>query len=144
MGRAWYFLIPPEFRQAVIKQNNSLEFVASILSVWIAIQNEYVEKETRLLALGDNSSAVGRLHKANMDESKNLLLLVARKYAEVLIEPDCCVYSQHINGIHNSIADALSRRVDLTDEELTHVICSSFSSQVPKAFKIHPIPQNLS
>jgi hypothetical protein len=89
MGRAWRFPIPPEFRQTVLKQNNSLEFVASILFVWIAIQNEYAKKETCFLALGDNLSAVGWLHKANIDESKNLPLhLAARKYAEVLKEAD--------------------------------------------------------
>jgi hypothetical protein len=145
IGRAWRFQIPPDFRQAVLRQNNSLEFVASILSVWVAIQNEYAEKETCFLALGDNSSAVGWLHKANIDESKNLPLhLAARKYAEILIEADCCVYSQHINGIHNNVADALSRRFDLSDEDLTSFILSSFPSQVPKTFKIYQLPQNLS
>jgi hypothetical protein len=144
MGKAWRFPIPPDLRQAVLKQNNSLEFVASILSVWVAIQNEYAEKETYFLALGDNSSAVGWLHKANMDESKNLPLhLAARKYAEVLMEADCCVYSQHINGIYNNVADALSRRFDLTDKDLTQVIRLSFPSQVPRALKIYPLPQKL-
>jgi hypothetical protein len=145
MGRAWRFQIPPDLRQAVLKQNNSLEFVASILSVWVAIQNEYAEKETCFLALSDNLSAVGWLHKANMDKSKNLPLhLAARKYAEVFMEAERCVYSQHINGIYNNVADALSRRFDLTDEDLTKFIHLSFPSQVPRAFKIYPLPQNLS
>jgi hypothetical protein len=129
MENAWRNPIPPEFCQVILKQNNSLEFVASIVSVWLAIQNKYVEKEICFLALGDNSSAVGWLHKANMDETKNLPLhIVSRKYAKVLMEADCCVYSQHINRFHNNVADALSRKYDSTDEDLTKFICLNFPS----------------
>ncbi len=45
MGNAWRFPIPPEFHQAILRQNNSLEFVASIVSVWLAIHKKYVERE---------------------------------------------------------------------------------------------------
>jgi hypothetical protein len=61
MGHAWRFPIPIAFRQAIIHQNNSLEFVASIISVWIAIRSNQANAETCFLALGDNSSAIGWL-----------------------------------------------------------------------------------
>ncbi len=72
MGNAWRFPIPSEFRQAILTHKKSLEFVASFLSVWIAIENKYVVREICVLALDDNSSAIGWLHKANVDESKKL------------------------------------------------------------------------
>ncbi len=37
LGNAWCYPIPPEFYSAVNKKNNSLEFVAAIITVWISI-----------------------------------------------------------------------------------------------------------
>jgi hypothetical protein len=144
-GNAWRFQIPESARQSVLLQNNSLEFVASLISVWVAIAKNYAEKETCFLALGDNSSAVGWLHKSNVDESTNLPLhIAARKYAEILLEADCCLYSQHIKGISNNVADSLSRRFDLSDDALSNFIRLSYPSQVPNSFKISPLPPDLS
>jgi len=55
MGSAWRFHIPEVTRQKVLYQNNSLEFIASVIAVWIAITNNYIQKETCILALGDNA-----------------------------------------------------------------------------------------
>jgi hypothetical protein len=44
--------------------------------------------------------------------------MAAQKYAEILLKAEGCLYSQHINGIYNSVADALSREVDLSDDYL--------------------------
>jgi hypothetical protein len=145
MGNAWRFPIPLSFRQAIVTQNNSLEFIASFLSVWIAIKNGYVTKETCFLALGDSSSAIGWLHKANVDETKNLPMhIAARKYAEILLQADCCLYSQHIRGIHNNVADALSHKVDLSNKALTSFICSNYISQVPNLLRISPLLPEIS
>jgi hypothetical protein len=62
-----------------------------------------------------------------MRQKKSPLHIAARKYAEILMEAVCCVYSQHIKGIHNNMADALSREFDFTDEDLTKFILSNFS-----------------
>jgi hypothetical protein len=105
----------------------------------------YVAKETCFLALGDNSSAIGWLHKADVDESKNLPMhIAAQKYAEILLQADCCLYSQHIRGIHNNVADALSHKVELSDEALTSFICSNYKSQVPNLLRISPLPPEIS
>ena len=54
-------------------------------------------------------SAVGWLHKANVDDTKNLPLHMAtRKYAEILLQADCCLYSQNIAEEYNIMADILS------------------------------------
>jgi len=140
MGNAWRFHIPEVTRQKVLYQNNSLEFIASVIAVWIAITNKYIQKEMCILAQGDNAPAIGWLHKANVDENKNLPMhIAARKYAEILLVADCCLYSQHISGIKNNVADTLSRRHDLSDADLTKFICTTYPSQVPGCLTIYQL-----
>jgi hypothetical protein len=110
MGHAWRFKIPEEYKEAVKNKNNCLEFIASIVTVWQAMIQKRSEEEECFLSAGDNSSSVGWLHKASIDPSKNLpLFLATRKFAEIIINSKSCIYSQHIPGISNTIADALSR-----------------------------------
>jgi hypothetical protein len=143
LGNAWQFQLSPDDTVACHSSNNSLEFVAALISVWVAITTRR-NNEDCFLALGDNTSAVGWLHKANIDESKNLPLhMAARKYAEILLQADCCLYSQHIAGKHNTIADILSRKFDFTNEDLTTFILSNFAHQVPKSFTVSPLPPEI-
>jgi hypothetical protein len=77
------------------------------------------------LSLGDNSSSVDWLHKASIDPSKNSpLFLATRKFAQIMIASNSCIYSQHIPGISNKITNALSQRFDLDDATLTALINS--------------------
>jgi hypothetical protein len=57
-GNAWRFPIPAEFQPAVMLKNNYLEFVAAIITIWIAIMNGNAPPETCFLAFCNNSSAV--------------------------------------------------------------------------------------
>jgi hypothetical protein len=50
MGNAWRFPIPLAYRQEIIAQNNSLEIVASFISVWIAIERNNIAKKNVLLS----------------------------------------------------------------------------------------------
>ncbi len=77
LGNAWRLAIPSEYKKCVHHQNNCLEFLASIITVWQAIINKHANDEECFLSLGDNSSSVGWLHRANTDESNNLPLLTA-------------------------------------------------------------------
>jgi hypothetical protein len=144
-GNAWRFPIPTEFHDTVNKKNNSLEFIAAIITVWIPILKGEAPLETCFLALCDNSSAVGWLHKANIDDTKNYPLhIAARKYADILLKADCCLYSQHIAGVRNNVADALSRKNELSDSSLTEFICTTYPSQVSTSFQIKQLPQEIS
>ena len=126
------------------RQNNSLEFVAALITVWLSARRNDKEAEHCFLALSDNSSTVGWLHKANVDDSKNLPLHMAtRKFAEVLLEADCCLYSQHIAGEKNIVADFLSRKFHLNHNDLTSLILTSFPSQVPPLFRVSPLPPDI-
>jgi hypothetical protein len=143
-GYAWRYQLSADDTRACQNQNNSLEFAAALISVWAAILNESTNREECFLALCDNSSAVCWLHKANMDETKNLPLhLAARKFAEVLLHADCFLYSQHIPGHKNVVADMLSRRFDCSDNILTSFIVSNYSPQVHPSFKIYPLPHEI-
>ncbi len=54
----------------------------------------------------------------NIDDSENYPLhQAARKYTILLMEYNCCLYSQHIKGVHNNVANALSRLHHLSPDE---------------------------
>jgi hypothetical protein len=42
-GFAWHFQIPSEFRETVKNRNNSLEFLASMITIWQAILDNRAE-----------------------------------------------------------------------------------------------------
>ncbi len=97
-----------------------------------------------ILALGDNTSAVGWLHKVNVDDTINKALhLTSRKLATGLMEADCCLYSQHFKGEFNEVADCLSRRHDLSDNQLLSFILSRYPEQVPATFAIDHLPPSI-
>jgi len=54
------------------------------------------------------------------------------------------MYSQHIPGISNTVADALSRIFDLNDLELTQLNTSNFHSQVHASFRIYSLQSEVS
>jgi hypothetical protein len=143
-GKAWRFEIPSEFLQAVNKLNNLLEFIASVISVWTEILDG-APPQSCFLSFADNTSAVGWLHKANVNETSNKHLETAtRHFATLLIQANCCLYSQHFKGSENKVADALSRRFDLSDNQLEFFIHSTLHHQVPSTFKLAPLPQSIS
>jgi hypothetical protein len=121
-------------------KNNCLEFMASIITIWQAILYERSGQEECFLSLGDNSSSVGWLHKASIDPTRNLpLFLASRKFATIMLTNNTCIYSQHIPGVSNVIADALSCRFDLDDNSLTCLINSYPHLQVQGSFRLCPI-----
>ncbi len=52
-------------------------------------------------------------------------------------------YSQWCCGANNTVADALSQDNDRSDKELTRILCFHCPSQVPKHFKIVPLPSEI-
>jgi hypothetical protein len=76
-GLALRLQIPEEFQTHVQNKNNSLELLASIITVWFTIFQKQGPPNSCFLSLGDNTSAVGWLHKANIDETKNYPLHAA-------------------------------------------------------------------
>jgi hypothetical protein len=144
-GLAWHLQIPEKILQRVQNKNNSLEFLASIITVWLTIAQKQAPPNSCFLSLGDNTSAVGWLHKANIDETKNYPLhAAARHYATILINNNCCLYSQHIKGVTNKVADALSRLHHYSPDSLTSFLFQHYPSQVPPTFQLAPLPPEIS
>ena len=62
-----------------------------------------------------------------------------RKVTKVMLAAKCCLYSQWFKGDKNDVADACTRDFHLSDTELTYPIISSIPNQVPCAFHLKPL-----
>ena len=113
-GLAWRYELPP----ALIGKFsiNLLEFIASVITIYLTIKDS--DHPKKILAFTDSSSALGWLYKANFHTNQPAHDAVARWLAKTLIDHDAALYSQHIRGIHNIIADVLSRDCHIPDTHL--------------------------
>ena len=158
-GRAWRIRIPqtsPIFGHRGI--NNLLEFLGMAINIWLScMEDESVE--SCILAIGDNTSALGWLHNTSrLDPSwqaHHAHLLVARKVAQLLMTFKCCLASQHVTGELNVVADLLSFAGkgrgkghplafdDPSNDELTERFLTALPSQVPENFVISQLPEDI-
>ena len=159
-GRAWRIKVP---RDSPIKGqngvNNLLEFIGMVVNVWITCM-EPDSRHACILAIGDNTSAIGWLHHtAHLDPggpTSAAQLKVARKLARVLLKYDCCLASQHLKGELNVVADLLSfdgeergKRHPLAfdnppNDVLTERFRKYLPTQVTEDFAISQLPEEIS
>ncbi len=158
-GRAWRIQIPkssPIFGHKGI--NNLLEFVGMAINIWLSC-DEAGSAGSCILAIGDNTSAIGWLHNTSrLDptwEAHDTHLRVARKIASLLMRNKCCLASQHVKGELNVVADLLSfsgsdrgKKHPLAfdhpaNDELTARFLSALPSQVPESFVISQLPEEI-
>jgi hypothetical protein len=158
-GRAWRLRIPdtsPIHGNKGI--NNLLEFLGMAINIWLSCLDPK-GCESCILAIGDNTSAIGWLHNSSrLDiewEAHRAHLQVARKIATLLTEHQCCLASQHIKGDLNVVADLLSfEGVDRgkvhpiafdrpANDELTSRFLTHYPSQVPENFVISQLPTEI-
>jgi hypothetical protein len=141
-GHAWRFQLPPGILSIVTL--NTLEFIGCIITIWVDIIHQRLPPESCILSQTDSTSADGWLRKSNFDA---LLcptqLIVARQLATLILQADCCLYSQWFPGSDNVVSDLLSRRFDLSDDALVTLICASAPSQVPFGIRICPLPTEI-
>ena len=159
-GRAWRIRIPKSSPvQGHSGVNNLLEFMGMVVNVWISCL-EPESDQACILAIGDNTSAIGWLHHTAHIEPNGVTqkahLRVARKLARVLIKYNCCLVSQHVKGELNVVADLLSfegeergKRHPLAYDQppndvLTERFIRYFPSQVTEHFKISQLPSEIS
>jgi len=135
-GAAWRYELPAWMTAAF--HINLLEFIASFIAIWLDIIND--DNKTlhkRYMALTDNSSAVGWLYKSNFNPKTHPGHdVVARKMAEVLMESESTIESQHVRGVHNVVADSLSRDHHIKSTHLELILTSLYPSQAPPSLKI--------
>ena len=160
-GRAWRLMIDPN--SAVYGEsrvNNALEYIAMTVNAIISCRDVHHQYSSPcVLALGDNTSAIGWLYRSSRlnQPHHTIHLRVARHLAHEIINNDCCLYSQHIQGSKNVIADLLSydgRGRDKPhpiahdqpdDATLTRRFHNSpvYSQQITSNFNISPLPPDV-
>lgn len=142
-GPAWRFELPLHLQG--LFSINLLEFIASKLTIQFAIHWRKDKKiPHQILAFTDSSSALGWLFHSTFDPIKQPMHdKVARDLDWLCTQNNVSLFSQHIPGKRNIIADALSRDFHLNNDELTKILLSHLPSQVHQTFKILNHPNNI-
>ena len=139
-GLAWRYKIPPDLQG--IFTINLLEFISAIITIYMVIQKHGTNR--KILAFTDSSSALGWMHHSTFNPTTHIAHdTAARKLAKILIRNESALYSQHIAGKHNIIADSLSRDHHIPDKKLTFALKTAFTSQVLEEFVLMTPPKEI-
>jgi hypothetical protein len=141
-GRAWRFPIPTELQHR--KSQNYLEYLACMIQLVCMLAENKWEPGDCFLSVGDNTSALGWIHKSNFhpdkDKEQASHLALARHITNMLADLNIIQCGQWLPGDDNGVADTLSREHVMNDHDLTNLIVSSYPSQTPIGFRISPLP----
>jgi hypothetical protein len=150
-GRAWCIQIPPSSPiYGESTANNFLEFLLGmVVNVWLMCETFTGQSES-LLAIGDNTSAIGWLFRSGRIDQDSLcydaLQLGARKLATLIADSEHCLASQHIKGDANLVADLLSWSGDVRGSQhplATRRFHSHLPQLIPEYFRISPLPSEI-
>ena len=146
-GRAWrYYLAPHLLFRATL---NMLEFLASVVTVWLEIREGQVPPLSCVLSMTDSTTTAGWLRKSNFQEDgenhEQLLCKqeLARDHAARLLRNTIKEYPQWFRGEFNDVSDALSRDYILSNSQLTSLLYSTVPEQLPDNFGITPLPPEI-
>ena len=130
LGNAWRWGIPLTCRGKFTL--NCLEYAASIITIQNALSSVSAsETFPCILSLLDSTSAIGWLHSSSFIETTQAIHVeLARHLASLMLNSHACLYSQHIKGKMNIIADSFSRDFHIWTTFLCNLVTSTF--QVPK------------
>jgi hypothetical protein len=159
-GRAWRIVIPHcTPLRGDSRFNNLFEFIGTAVTAWLECLDSTDDAEECILALGDNTSALGWIHRSGRVKETSMsykaIQMVARHLATVFLESTHCLASQHLKGDHNVVADLLSFAGHdrdkphplAADNPSDHVLTRRFHkflhSQIPASFAISPLPPEI-
>ena len=161
-GRAWRIRIPtasPLYGLQIA--NNFLEFLAMTVNIWLQLVelDDNTESEC-ILALGDNTSAIGWLWRTSKISEDSVYFkvvnMIANKLARIIIDSPHCLASQHFPGQLNTVSDYLSFEGETRgkkhplawdcppDDVLTQRFHSYLPQLIPENFDIVPLPAEIS
>lgn len=140
-GLAWRYEFSKTERETF--SLNLKEFIASVINGKMILPYDKSPSPC-LLNLGDSSCSTGWLHKSNFDPSLNPMhASVAREHARTTMQHDACDYSQHLPGLHNVVADCLSRDFHLSNSKLTAMLYHANPPYLPPQLTIVPLPPTI-
>jgi hypothetical protein len=129
-----------------------------VVGLWLEIKAASDSSEC-ILALGDNTSAIGWLFPSGRVDQNSLsyaaIQQVARHLATLILDSDHCLASQHLKGEKNIMADLLSytgstrghahplAANEPSDEVVTHRFHIFLPSQIPRSFEISALPSEV-
>jgi len=141
-GFGWQWEIPLDLQGRATL--NTLEFLASYVSIYMEIHESPVTANDILLSQGDSTSATGWIRKSNFDEEvQPLQLLIARALATLILDHNIGLYSQWFPGDENDVGDSLSRDHHLSADAIVLMLSSAVPEQVPPGFGIKVLPPAL-
>ena len=138
-GRAWRWAIPMELRGYL--SLNLLEYLASIITIKLYLTSN-ASPYPCILSILDSTSAIGWLHKSSFDEATHSQHAhLARQFATTMLDHHASLFSQHIAGSNNIVADSLSRDFHIDSHTLSALVRCHF--QVHPSFALYPLPAEL-
>jgi hypothetical protein len=142
-GIGWRLELPVDCR--LCSSLNSLEFLSSLISIWMDHFYQITEPEDCILSQTDSSTTMGWIKKTNFADKPDeaVQLSTVRKLADILMETESCVYSQWFPGALNNIADSLSRDFHIESSHLCTLLLSHFLDQAPFGLTILPVPPGI-
>jgi hypothetical protein len=98
--------------------------MVGIISPWVDILVGRLNNGDCSLSMTNSTTSEGWVQKTNFKEDKNgiqatIRIELAQSHAARFMDHGIREYSQWFHGIENDMADALSRDMDRSDEELT-------------------------
>ena len=160
-GRAWRIRVPKTasfYGDDTV--NNVLEFLGMVISVLLMIEESRSLSYPCLLALGDNTSAIGWLFRSGRVRPSSAyyrpVRFIARHLASQTMIAKVQIAGQHLEGDFNDVADLLSfegvdrgKTNSLTfdrppNDILTLHILSHYPQLVPPTFAISNLPAGIS
>jgi hypothetical protein len=159
-GRGWRIVIPHcTPLRGDSRFNNLFEFIGTAVTAWLECLYSIEDAEECILALGDNTSALGWIYRSGRVKPTSMsyeaIQKVARHLASVFLDSTHCLASQHIKGDHNEVADLLSfaghdrdkphplAADNPSDLVLTQRFHQFLPSQIPANFAISPLPPEI-
>ena len=125
------------------RSNNLLEYIAIVVSIWVDCYFHDIPEDAAVLALSDNSSAVGWLHKTSFGTDTPLHIQVSAQLTHLVMLHTFALQAEHIPGKRNEVSDILSRAWEKSDRELTFFIHENYASQIPQNFRIKQLPSEI-
>ena len=154
-GRGWTLYIPKHLQGRA--HINLLEFLTQVIQIWIDIIEGAIQEEDCILAMGDNTTSMGWLHRTNFRETRQeagsypetdhdwlVKQTVARKLATLIMNAKAMLYSQWFCGDHNVCTDSLSRDCPyLSPSSHQSFLKSCAPKQTPANLSIRPVPDEI-